>query len=204
MKTKVPDFNFVVFFNRLCVLCGCFFFLLISITACSFSYDTVTQNDDDPNLVMENTEYVRIVNGNPEIRVKTEELRRYEAKHIMELDEFSFEQYNSAPEGYNAIPDINARGKASRARMETDTNNATITGNISIEVVSEDITLETPELSWLDKNRLLGAPGLVNIRRGDGTTLKGTGFSADVRSRSWEFKSAVEGTVVEKDEKETE
>jgi len=178
----------------------CFFPLfLFLITACSFTYDTVSQNEDEPNLVIENAEYVRIANGNPEIRVKTEKLRRYEAKHTMELDGFSFEQYNTAPEGQEAIPDINARGKADMARMETDTNNVLIRGNISINVVSEDITLETSELSWQDKDRLLNAPGTVDITRSDGTTLKGEGFSADVRSRSWEFESAVEGSVVEKE-----
>ena len=175
----------------------------ILITACSFNYDAVSQNDDDPNLVMENVEYVRITNGNPEVQVKAEELRRYEAKHILELDELSFEQFNAAPEGQKAIPDINARGKAGAARLETDTNNFLIHGDISIEVVSEDITLETPELSWQNKDRLLNAPGFVNVTRSDGTTLKGTGFSADVRNRSWEFESAVEGSVVE-DEKKTE
>ena len=174
--------------------------LIFFITACSFSYDTVYQNDDDPNLVLDNVEYVRITNGNPEILVKAEEIRHFEAKQTMELEQFSFEQYNAAPEGQKAIPDINARGKADIARMETDTNNVFIQGDISIEVVSEDISIETTELSWQDKERSISAPGQVNIRRSDGTTLKGTGFSADVRSRSWEFESAVEGSVVEKDE----
>ena len=176
----------------------------ILIAACSFDYDTVSQKDDDPNLIMENVEYVRITNGNPEVQVKADELRRYEAKHILELDEFSFEQFNAAPEGQEAIPDVNARGKAAAAHLETDTNNFVIRGGIAIEVVSEDITLETSELSLQNNDRLLNAPGFVHITRSDGTTLKGTGFSADVRKRNWEFESAVEGTVVDDDEKKTD
>ena len=181
-----------------------YIFLPLLVTACSFNYDTVPQNDDNPNLIMENAEYVRITNGNPEIRAKAKELRRYEAKHIMEVDEFSFEQYNAAPEGQEAIPDINARGKAAFARMETDTNNLLIRGGVSIEVVSEDIVLESAELSYIDNEKLINAPGTVDIRRSDGTTLKGTGFSADIRSRSWEFESAVEGSVVEEDKEDKE
>jgi len=169
------------------------------VMACSFVYDTFPQNDDDPNLIMENAEYVRMVNGNPEIRVNAEEIRRYEAKHTMELDNLSFEQYNAAPERQEAIPEVNTRGKAGMARMETDTGNVNINGGVSITVISEDFSMETAELSWQDKERLLNAPGTVNITRSNGTTLKGTQFSADARSRSWEFGSAVEGSVVEDD-----
>ena len=167
--------------------------------SCSFTYDTFLPNENDPNMVMENAEYVRIKNGNPEIQAQAEEIRQYEAKHTMELDNFSFRQYNIAPEGQENIPDINASGKASQASLETDTGNFNMSGGVSIEVISEDFSMETPEISWQDKDRLLRAPGTVHIRRSNGTTLQGTGFSADARSRNWEFDSAVEGSVVEDD-----
>ena len=169
------------------------------VTACSFDYDVVSQNTNDPNVVMEEVEYIRIVNGNPEIRLRAEKVRQYEAKHLMELDAFSFEQYNAAPEGQETIPDVNARGQASRAKMETDTGNFFMGGGVTIEVASEDISIKTEELSWQDKERFLTAPGTVNITRSNGTTLRGTGFSADIRKRSWEFDSAVEGSVVEEE-----
>ena len=172
-------------------------FFIFTAAACSFDYDTVYQDDDKPNLIMEEVEHIRITNGNPEIRVQAEEVRRYEAKHIMELDSFSFEQYNAAPEGREEIPDVNTRGKAGQASMETDTGNLFISGGVNIEVISEDISMETRELSWQDKERFLTAPGTVSITRSNGTTLKGTGFTADIRKRSWEFESGVEGSVEE-------
>ncbi|MCL1814314.1 MAG: LPS export ABC transporter periplasmic protein LptC [Treponema sp.] len=171
----------------------------ILLAACSFNYDTVTQDDNESSLIMENTEYTRMVKGNPEIQIRAEEVRRYETKHSMELDNFSFEQYNAAPERQETIPDINARGSAAQARIETDTNNLFIAGGVNIEVISENITIETEELSWQDGDRILRAPGMVNITRTDGTTLKGTGFTAEARTRSWEFESSVEGLVVEED-----
>ena len=175
-----------------------YFFLII---ACSFNYDSASQNDDGPNLIMNNAEYVRISNGNPEIHVKAEEIRQFEAKHAMELDSFSFEQYSAAPEGQETIPDINIRGKAGFARMETDTGNFYMKSDVSIEVKSEDIALETSEITWQDNDRLLTAPGQVHIRRSNGTTLKGSVFSANARDRSWKFESTIEGSVVEDDEK---
>lgn len=169
------------------------FFLL----SCSFNYDFFQKNEDDPNLVMENVEYVRIKNGNPEILVQAKEIRHNEAKHIIEIDNFSFNQYNSAPEGQEAISGINARGKADYARLKTNTGDIEMAGDVIIVVASEDFTMETSKISWEDNDRKLYAPGTVIIKQSNGTTLKGTGFSADARNRCWEFASAVEGLVVE-------
>jgi LPS export ABC transporter protein LptC len=179
---------------------SCCLLSFLLFTACSFNYDTVTQTYDGPNLIMNNAEYVRITNGNPEIHLKAEEIRQFEAKHTMELDKFSFEQYNAAPEGQKAIPDINTRGKAGFAQMETDTGNFSMKNDISIEVSSEDISLETAEMTWKNEDRTLAAPGQVSIQRSDGTTLTGADFSANARDRSWKFGSAVAGSIVEKDD----
>ncbi|MDR2471240.1 MAG: LPS export ABC transporter periplasmic protein LptC [Treponema sp.] len=175
-------------------------YLFLLLGACSFDYDPAPERSDEPDLIMKDAEYVRVVNGNPEIRLKAEEVRRYESKHIMELDEFSFEQYNAAPEGYGTIPGVNVRGAAGAARVETDTGNASMSGGVSMEVISEDMNFETAAVSWQDKERILRAPGRVQIGRSDGTALSGTGFSADTRSRSWEFESAVEGIIVEEED----
>ncbi|GHV85432.1 hypothetical protein AGMMS50230_10400 [Spirochaetia bacterium] len=176
---------------------------LVLLASCSFDYDTPPEGNVDPDLIMKNAEYVRIVNGNPEIRLEIEEVRRYESKHLMELENFSFEQYNAAPEGYEEIPDLNVRGSAGAAGLETDTMNASMTGGVSMEVVSEDMTIKTAAISWQDKERRLHAPGTVEITRSDGTSLTGTGFSADTRRRSWEFETNVEGSIVEEEENES-
>ena len=174
-------------------------FAAFFITACSFNYDTVNEEDQDPDMIMVMVEYVRIENGNPVIRVRADEVRRYESKHVMEMDLFNFNQFNSAPEDVEKIPDINVRGNAGKARVETDTNNFYMREGVFFEVNSEDVNLETEELSWQDKDRLLTAPGKLTITRSDGTTLEGVGFSADTRKKSWEFESDVEGSIVDDD-----
>jgi len=174
-------------------------FLVFFITACSFDYDTVFEEDEDPDLIMEMVEYVRIEDGNPIVRLQADEVRRYEAKHTMEMDLFHFHQFNSAQEDVKEIPEINVRGNAGKARVETDTNNFSMQNGVFFEVKSEDITLETENLSWQDSERILKAPGKLTITRGDGTILEGTGFSAEVRKKSWEFERDVEGAVVDDD-----
>lgn len=173
-------------------------FLALVMTGCSFDYDTVAEEDNEPDLIMKTTEYVRIESGNPVVRVKADELRRYEKTHIMELELFRFDQFNAAQEDNEAIPDINVRGNAGKARIETDTNNLSMENGVFVEVKSEDISLETQLLSWQDKDRQLTAPGKVTISRSDGTTLEGEGFTADTRRKSWEFETNAEGSVVDK------
>jgi len=176
-----------------------FLFPALFVMACSFDYDTASEEDQDPDMIMKKVEYVRIEDGNPIIRVRADEVRRYEARHAMELDLFYFDQFNAAPEDVKEIPDINVRGNAGIARIETDTNNFAMQHGIFFEVKSEDITLETEDLSWQDKERHLAAPGKLTITRSDGTTLEGVGFSADTRAKSWEFESDVEGAIVDDD-----
>jgi len=168
--------------------------------ACSFDYDTQTGDNEDPDLIMTYAEYVRIENSNPIFKVDADEVRRYEAKHAMEMDNFAFEQYNAAQEDSEKIPDVNVRGFAGKARVETDTNNFSMSRGVYLEVNSEDVVLETGDISWKDKERLLNAPGKLSVTRSNGTTLAGVGFTVDARKRSWEFESDVEGSIVDDDD----
>jgi len=180
-------------------LSGMLLLLVLLLTACSFEYDTAYEEDEDPDMIMDMVDYVRIEDGNPIIRLRADQVRRYEAKHIMEMDLFNFNQFNAAPEDVKEIPGINVRGNGGNARIETDTNNFSMKNGVFFEVKSEDITLETEELSWQDSDRRLAAPGKLTITRSDGTTLEGTGFSADTRKKSWEFETDVDGSVVDDD-----
>jgi LPS export ABC transporter protein LptC len=166
------------------------------LAGCSFDYNLEADEEDkDPDIVMKNVEYVRISRANPVIRLQAKEARRYEEKHLMELDQFTFEQYAGAPAG--AGPQLNLYGTAGTASIQTDTGNLSMDGGVSIGVTSENLSILTQSLTWQDKERLLAAPGDVNITRGDGTKLFGSGFSADIRRRSWQFERAVAGDIVE-------
>jgi hypothetical protein len=149
---------------------------------------------------MQNVEYVRVRGGDPVVRFQAEGAERYEEKQTMDLHNFSFEQFE------NHGDEIDAVGSAGQASVALDTGNISLGQGVIISVESEDITIETYGLDWLDKERrLLGtSSGEVNINRSDGTKFSGRGFSADARSRTWTFTSGVSGSYVEKDEDEDE
>jgi LPS export ABC transporter protein LptC len=194
--------------SRIFSILYCLFPILL-VSACSFEYE-VSGEDSQRGIVltMKDMEYVGIREGNPSMRIRAEEARRFENKHSMELDNFSFEQFTGgaspglAGQDPAASPEreetgIGARGRAGTARIELDTRNFFMTGGVSIESISEDISIETPNVNWKDKERTLSAPGEVRILRSNGTELSGRGFSADLRRRTWEFQEAVEGSITE-------
>jgi LPS export ABC transporter protein LptC len=167
--------------------------------ACSFDYGEASQDDgDQPDIVMQDVEYVRMRDGYPVVRFSAEEAQRFEKKQAMELDHFRFEQFETHADS------VSATGSATLASIELESGNIRMEGGVYIEVESEDIAITTTTLEWLDKERQLstGETEQVDITRSDGTSFTGWGFFADARRRSWEFKNGVEGTYVEKDDEE--
>jgi hypothetical protein len=123
---------------------------LLSVLACSFDYGIPPDDTgNEPDIVMQDVEYVRMENSNPVARINAEEARRYEERHTMELDDFTFEQYNSSPPGSD--PDVNVSGRGGEARVQTDSGNLSMDGGFSITVKSEDISIDAKSLYWQDK-----------------------------------------------------
>ena len=184
-----------------------FFFLCSLLTAlcylssCSFDYGSEDSSDDDmPDIVMDNVEYVRVRGSDPQARLQAERVERFENRRIMELQNFSFEQFGSRGE------EVNAFGRAGRATFETDTGDILMRNGVRIEVESEDFIIETTWLQWMDWARTLagGREEEVRIFQENGTVFNGIGFYADARNRTWEFIGSVSGTYIFEDDEEDE
>jgi LPS export ABC transporter protein LptC len=171
------------------------------VVGCSFDYGS--QGSEDlglPDIEMDNVEYVRVRDGDPQVRFRAERAERYEERQLMELRNFSFEQFTDHGER------IDSTGQASSAHVELDSGNIGISGGVSLSVDSENITIETESISWQDKERQLnaGTEDVVRIFRDDGTSFQGRGFKANTRNRTWEFAGPIGGVYVHKDEDEKE
>jgi LPS export ABC transporter protein LptC len=179
-----------------------FFFLSpFLFLGCSFDYSSLGgEGRDQPDVVMDDVEYVRVRKGDPLLRFRAEHAERYENKQTMELRNFSFEQFGGHGE------EIDAEGKAGSALVELDSGNIHLDDRVRISVDSEDVVIETDRLSWKDKEKILSGDGTdeVIIRRSDGTNFSGRGFRADIRSQTWEFSSGISGIYVHEDENDTE
>jgi LPS export ABC transporter protein LptC len=185
-------------------VCGFLVLILLAsllVPGCSFDYGEGAAEDSGlPDLVMNDVEYVRVKDGDPQVKFRAERAERYEDRQLMELRNFSVEQFSSHG------GEIDSSGQAAAARVELDSGNIGISGGVSLSVDSEDITIETEGLDWQDKERQLsgGPESPVRILRDDGTSFQGRGFKANTRSRAWEFAGPVGGSYVHDDDENGE
>ena len=168
------------------------------LAACSFDYGDRTGGGerDAPDIVMENVEYVRVRSAEIQARFLAERAERFEDRGIMQLRNFSFQQFEQG--------DVNAFGRAGSASVELDSMDILMTDGVLLEVDSEEIAIETTQLEWRDTPRILagGSGEEVHISREDGTAFSGVGFRVYARQRTWEFSGAVIGTYVHEDNEE--
>ena len=149
---------------------------------------------------MDDIEYVRVRGGDPLVRFRSEYAERWEDRKIMEFRNFTFEQMEDHGET------INAEGRAGAAVVQIDSGDISLSGEVRINIESEDIIIRTASLEWIDREKHLlgGNRDIVEIQRSDGTSFIGRAFSADARNRIWEFSGKVEGIYVEKEDDEDE
>jgi LPS export ABC transporter protein LptC len=174
---------------------------LLFLLACSFDYGTAPAEDTNlPDIIMNDVEYVRVRKADPVVRFQAEQAERYEKRQLMELQNFSFEQFEDHGE------EINAVGRAGAASVELDSGNIRLGDGVSLSVDSEDITIETTQLNWRDRERILSGneDGEVNVFRENGTSFTGWGFTANTRNRTWEFSGGVAGSYIHDDDEEEE
>jgi LPS export ABC transporter protein LptC len=181
-------------FLFLCYLLPVTCYLLLS---CSFDYGNSGGGDKkQADIVMDNVEYVRVRSLDPQARLQAERVERYEERRVMELRNFSFEQFGNHGE------EINASGRAGSALFEIDSGDIRMDDGVRIEVDSEDIAIETVKLEWKDKERTLtgGANEEVHVFQENGTSFTGIGFQSNARTRSWSFADTVSGTYIHDDD----
>jgi LPS export ABC transporter protein LptC len=172
--------------------------LIVLLLSCSFNYGNEESDKSQPDIVMESVEYVRMRDADPQARFMAERAERYEERRIMELLNFSFEQFGNQGE------DVNASGRAGSGTVEIDSGDIRMDNSVRIEVESEDIAIETLWIEWKDSDRVLfgGDEEEVVIQQQNGTTFIGTGFHADAGRRTWKFSGNVEGTFIHEDDEE--
>jgi LPS export ABC transporter protein LptC len=185
--------------KRAIISINLFLAALLSMVGCSFDYGSMSDEDSGlPDIVMSDVEYVRVRSGDPQVRFKAELAERYEERQIMELRNFTFEQFDHHGE------EINAAGHAGTAHVELESGNINLRDGVSLGVDSEDVTIETTKLDWQDKEHLLTGDenDEVKILRENGTSFYGRGFTADARNRTWGFAGGVEGTYIHDDDED--
>ena len=173
--------------------------LALALASCSFDYGTGDSNEEErPDIIMENLEYARVRKGDLLARFNAEYAERWEESQTMKLKNFTFEQLEDQGER------VNVEGSAGSAEVQLVSGDIALYDGVKISMESEDLIINTSGLEWKDKDKILIGPtdDEVEVQRSDGTSFTGIGFSAEIRTRTWAFSGEVTGSFVEKDEEE--
>ncbi|MDR0411152.1 MAG: LPS export ABC transporter periplasmic protein LptC [Treponema sp.] len=173
------------------------FTFLLSLIACSFDYGSAAVDDNgQPDIMMNDVEYVRVRDGDPLVRFTAGTAERYEKRQLMELKELTFEQFQKNGE------EVTVEGAIGSAWIEIDTGNIQMDNGIAMDIQSEDVSIKTDSLKWEDKTYTISADMEedVNVSRSDGTSFTGKGFSANTRERTWAFASGANGVYFQKED----
>jgi len=169
--------------------------------SCTFNYgDTDSSDENLPDLVMENVEYVRVRAADPLAKLQAERFERYDKQNMVKMQNITFEQYGEHGEK------INVYGKVGSAEVNIESGDIFMDNNVNLEVKTEDILLDTYQLEWKDESRFIssGEDNKVYIYRENGTRFSGTGLQANTRLREWEFLGSFDGVYIHDNVKETE
>jgi len=171
----------------------CLFCIIILFSGCTFDYgDNESSDDGLPDLIMENVDYVRVRSADPLARLHAERVERYEKQSVVKMQNVTFEQYGERG------AEVNVLGSTGNAVIEIDSGDIFMDSNVRIEVLTEDIILETYQLEWRDEPKTItsGESYEVFVYRDNGTSFSGMGLHGNTRSRSWEFLGNVRGTYI--------
>jgi LPS export ABC transporter protein LptC len=173
-------------------------FVLSWLQGCSFDYGSGQggPSAEKPSAVFYGFTHTVMSEGVKLLELKAEKAESYDAAGKTLLHEVSFTEYD------RASGEPSASGEAEEAVFYTDTENAEFSGSIKIKSLRDDASLAAEHLSWDGKAKTLagGLDRTVEIERGDGSWVRGAGFSADARRRSYSYREAVEGVMVTKEE----
>jgi LPS export ABC transporter protein LptC len=92
-------------------------------------------------------------------------------------------------------------GEAKKVTFHSDTENADVSGGVMVRSEAEKGNVTADSLSWDNKAKRLSAPPeeVVTLKKDDGTSISGTGFLGDFRTRELTFSGPARGTYVRSD-----
>ena len=170
---------------------------LLILGACSFNYGgpAGAQGRSPPDAVFHDFVHTVMEDGSRALELKADLAESYQSEGLFVLRGVDFTQFD------RITGQVSAKGRADSATFHTESEDAELSGHISLSSVTEDASLQAESLSWDGKAKLLqgGLDRTVEVRKGDGTWVRGAGFISDTRRRSFTFREAVEGRLVAKE-----
>jgi len=172
----------------------CLIIASLYVSACSFDYGSELADDNSiPEMTMTGVTASRYENARLSVELRAMELEMYDADKIWTASGVEFVQYMN-----NGSGKIEAEGSAGLFLVDDAAEVYSLGESTSFRIVEDNLFLTASDLRWDRTKHTLssGLSGRVELERGDGSVIVGTGFSANTLSREYEFSGVVSGTLV--------
>jgi LPS export ABC transporter protein LptC len=174
--------------------------LAVALAACSIDYQGASVGEQAsagiPDTVALGLLHRIHKDGRLSLELEAARAETYNAKSTTILTDAHFIEFDE--KGGTAT-----EGRARTVVFHSDTENAEISGDVRVHSAAEKADVRADTLDWENKTKRLTAPPAeqVRIRKDDGSSLIGSGFTGDFRSREVTFTGAVQGTYVWEEKK---
>jgi len=170
--------------------------ILVALSACSLDYGTGLSSElgeGVPDMVVTGFSHTIVENGSPRFRIEADRGESFESRALMKLEAVRFTEFAADGSGATA-----AEGRADSALFYTDTESAELSGAVSFRSTHEGVTVTSGYLKWNGQTRVLEsrAETVTELKKDDGSSLSGSGFSADAARRSFVFRNRATGQYV--------
>jgi LPS export ABC transporter protein LptC len=177
---------------------------VLAVCACSFDYGDVKLEDnlseETPNSILLNFQHTVVENGKILFRLNALKASIYDTLKETRLTNVSFAEYD--PETGAAV----TSGRATSAIFFSESENAELSGDISFYSKRNEAGLEGGYLYWDNSKKTLEGrrDRLISILKDDGSIVKGEGFSANAKKRTFSFSGRTSGVLITKDDEGAE
>lgn len=171
------------------------FIIIFSFFACSFDYGILQEDpsaQEIPNTVLNGFSHIIINLGKPVLELRSDKAESFEGKKQTFLTKVTFFEYD-----INTGKTITS-GTSDSAIIFTESNNVELSGNISLDSKRDGVLISASYLFWNNDKKTLTSrqDQTLQLAKEDGTTIRGEGFSANAKTKTFKFTGPSEGSYV--------
>ena len=175
----------------------CFALLFcLTVTGCSLKYseDVRSAEDSVPEFVFSDADFSRYEDSKNTLSMHAKRLEQYKGGNRTYADNIQFKTRDK--DG-----NVDTEGACGLLASDSSQKEYSLYDGIKIYNHSRNVQIDADQLRWNGKNEQLtsGRNDTITIKK-EGTTIRGSGFSASGVSNEFVFTGAVSGTVDTTDE----
>ena len=171
---------------------------IVVLFSCSMDYEDI-QNDNAignniPDSIIKDFLYTSVDDGSIVFRIYAEVSENYSQKNETHLKKVIFQELNTKNE-------IITEGTAEKGTIFTESNDAELSGSITIYSAENKAKITSDYMYWKDSEKILtgSVNGKVTIIKNSGTEISGKGFKGDLKTKTFNFENAVRGVYHNED-----